>query len=263
MTIIDPVNHLLELVPLITKTAEEGAAAVEKNWLCCYPRPLRCNTDQGPEFGQYFQNMLKRYGIKYSTSTSRNPQGNAIIERIHQAVGNVLRIEINTNIPKSIHDGRAIIKKALARAMHACRCASNGTISGLSAGTMAFHRDMHLDIPLIADILTLQDNRQAMIDKRLLQANAKHISHDYAVNDQVLKHNVLSFSDKLKPAFSGPYPITKVHTNGTVWLQMGAVTDTVNIRRIDLYRDTSSSIHGGECSMRRAKSARRVKTDHK
>ena len=35
--------------------------------------------------------MLERHGIKHSTTSARNPQGNSIIERIHQVLTNTLR----------------------------------------------------------------------------------------------------------------------------------------------------------------------------
>ena len=40
---------------------------------------------------------------------------------------------------------------------------------------------MHLNIPLIADIFTLQKIRQAKIDEHLLRANLKRIPRDYVV----------------------------------------------------------------------------------
>lgn len=118
--------------------------------------PLKCISDQGPEFGQEFTNMLKQYGIYHATSTSCNPQGNSIKKQIHQAVGNVLRVEVNQVIPTTMHEAKLVIQRDLVRVMNACNCACNGTIGGLSAGILAFHRDIYLDIPLIADILTLQ-----------------------------------------------------------------------------------------------------------
>ena len=91
-----------------------------------------------------------------------------------------------------------------------------------------------MDIPLVADILALQEKRQELIDKRLLKANAARISHDFSVNEEVLKKNHLGLSDKLKPAFSGPYWIAQVHTNGTVTIRLTPhETERINIRRIE------------------------------
>jgi hypothetical protein len=70
-------------------------------------------------------------------------------------------------------------------------------MSYLSSGALAFGRDMYMDIPIIADILTLQKNRQGQVDRRLLRANAKRIPYDYEVNDMVFKRNHLTFSDSI------------------------------------------------------------------
>ena len=117
--------------------------------------------------------------------------------------------------------------------MHACRAAGSSALAYNSPGSLAFHRDMFLDIPLIADILTLQEHRQALVDKRLLRANAGRIKHDYAVGDLVWKRNYIGLSDKLKHTVVGPFSITRVHTNGTVTIQLSAsVQERINIRRI-------------------------------
>ena len=99
--------------------------------------------------------------------------------------------------------------------MHASRCAAHQSLRNHSPGAIAFRRDMLLDIPFLADILTLQSHRQTLVDQHLLQNNASCISHDYVVGEQVLKKNVLLLSDKLQPSFIGPFLITQVHTNGT------------------------------------------------
>jgi hypothetical protein len=78
---------------------------------------------------------------------------------------------------------------------------------------------MYLDIPLIANVLTLADLRQKQIDKGLMQANAKCKTHDYQVGDQVLIKRALDASSKLEPTFKGPYPIVQVHITVTVFLQ--------------------------------------------
>ena len=38
-------------------------------------------------------------------------------------------------------------------------------------------------------------------------------------------------------AYTGPFTITKVNTNGTVCIKMGCVTDTYNIRNVKPYYD--------------------------
>jgi len=64
--------------------------------------------------------------------------------------------------------------------------------------------------------------------------------------------------NKYEQPYSGPHPIQQVSKNGTVRLQIGAVTETVNIRRIEPYHETPDPIHGGECSMRISRKHRRT-----
>ena len=130
--------------------------------------------------------------------------------------------------PKSISEGDAVIEECLATAMHACRCACSHSLDYQTPGSLAFGRDVFLDIPLIADVIAIQNNRQLLVDKRLLRAVS-----DYTVGDLVWKRQCLGFSDKLKKTVVGPYPIERVHTNGTVtiWLSP-SVQERINVRRI-------------------------------
>ena len=50
--------------------------------------------------------------------------------------------------------------------------------------------------------------------------------------------------NKYEQPYSGPHTILQANNNGTVILQMGAITDTVNIRRIDHFKDIFNSIRG-------------------
>ena len=60
---------------------------------------------------------------------------------------------------------------------------------------------MFLNIPIISDIVALQEQQQKLIDQGLLKANAACISHDYQFNEQVLKKNHIGLSDQ--PTYSG------------------------------------------------------------
>ena len=66
--------------------------------------------------------------------------------------------------PKSLSEGNAAIEETLATAMHACRCACSESLGFESPGALAFGRDMFLDIPLMADILAIQNNRQLLVE---------------------------------------------------------------------------------------------------
>ena len=80
MTMIDPCTNLVEIKRTLTTAAKENAAAVENGWLARYPKPLKVVTDQGPEFAQEFTDVCVNNKTKHSTTSSRNPQGNSIVE---------------------------------------------------------------------------------------------------------------------------------------------------------------------------------------
>jgi len=101
-------------------------------------------------------------------------------------------------------------------AIRAICSASHHSFDNISPGALAFRRDMNLDIPLMADVLTLQQLHQCQIDHCLLRANAGHHHHDYQIGDRVLIKRMLNNSQRMEMTYRGPFPITQVHTNGTV-----------------------------------------------
>jgi transposase InsO family protein len=236
LTIIDPVTNLLEIVRIDNKTADHVGMKLENEWLSRYPRPTRCIHDQGQEFiGAAFSQRLRNFGIKCVPTTVKNPQANAICERAHQAVGNVLRTLLHVDPPANVIDASDTIASCLATAMHAARAAASGALNGISPGAFAFNRDMYLDIPLIADAIAIHQHRAALVDERLRLANLKRISHDYAVGEQVLQK--VFDPSKLEERHVGPYRIERVHVNGTLTIRKDPnVTERINIRRLKPFR---------------------------
>jgi hypothetical protein len=180
--------------------------------------------------------MLDEYNIIHRPTTVKNPQANAICERLHQTVGNALRVLIHAHPPQDINDAAFLIDTALSTAAYSARAAIHSTLK-ISPGALIFHRDMILDIPIIADLHLLQQQRQALIDKNLLRANRRRVSHDYQPADEV---SLLSHQpDKLDPQATGPCTVHSVHTNGTVTVNRNPfVRERFNTRRLrPCYRD--------------------------
>ena len=92
---IDPTTTLSETIRIENKTSSHCSMQFANNWLTRYPKPTRCVHDQGTEFtGIEFQTMLLQEGIKSVPSSVRNPQSNAIIERLHKTVGDMLNTSV-------------------------------------------------------------------------------------------------------------------------------------------------------------------------
>jgi len=164
----------------------------------------------------------------------KNPQSNSVCERMHQAIGNTLRVLSTMEPPQGAIHAEQIVDTAIADTVYATRCVYHSTLK-TTPGGLAFGRDMVLNIPLVTDLQQLQKRRQELIDKRLLTANTKRFSVDYVIGDEVLKLNYQP--DKLEPRAVGPFPITRVHANGTVTIEISpGVLERINIRRLKPYR---------------------------
>ena len=82
---IDPATGWFEMKQIPDKEATTIANIVETTWLTRYPWPTIINYDRGTEFMAEFTKMVQNdYGITRRPITTRNPQANAMIERIHQ-----------------------------------------------------------------------------------------------------------------------------------------------------------------------------------
>ena len=93
VTIIDPLTGWFEVIQYSNKKAMTIANFVETLWLVRYPWTVEITYDQGGEFlGHEFKNILieDEYGINNKPASPGKPQENAIIEIIHQVLGNLL-----------------------------------------------------------------------------------------------------------------------------------------------------------------------------
>ena len=108
------------------------------------------------------------------------------------------------------------------------------TTNKASPGQLVFGRDMLFNIPYVPNWENIRAQKQLLTNKNAITENKKRISHDYAVNDNVLIYRDGIFR-KLDGPFLGPYKIIEVYTNGTVCIQRGIVTERINVRRPTLY----------------------------
>ena len=74
--------------------------------------------------------------------------------------------------------------------------------------------------------------KQDRIDMSNQRENSRRIPYDYQVGMKVLLEKP-GINPKLTAPRTGPYEITKIHTNGTIQIQKDEATaERVNIRRV-------------------------------
>jgi hypothetical protein len=203
-------------------------------WLTHYLWPQRCVHNPGTEFtGPEFQTLSKYCHIRDVCTTAKNPQSNAVCERMHQTVGNVLRRLLHGNPLQSIANAAQCVDEALSIAMHAMQAGVHSTL-GSSPGNLVFNRDMFLKNPLIADWHAITQRQEHLIHEHLMRENQKRRGYDYAPQQMVLKKKWKP--KKLGERSSGPYRIVQVHVNGTVAIQLTpGLTERINVRQIIPY----------------------------
>ena len=117
MTMIDPATGWLEVHEIKNKTSDNISRILYQNWLTRYPRPKKIIFDNGNEFKSSFLQLCKEYGIHPSITTAYNPQGNSVIERVHQVLGNMLRASNIETIELYIDDRWSSILSSIAWAV--------------------------------------------------------------------------------------------------------------------------------------------------
>jgi hypothetical protein len=77
--------------PYFDKSSAQISNLVYKTWFSRYPCCQYIIYNNGSKFKLHFQSLCDTYGIKCKLTSVKNPQANAILERIHAVIGNMLR----------------------------------------------------------------------------------------------------------------------------------------------------------------------------
>ena len=233
MTMIDPATGWFEIVDIPTKRADYIANILEYTWLTRYPWPTEIRMDRGREFAAEVATALKNeYGIERKIITTRNPQSNSMIERIHQVVGDMLRTRDIRG--KDDLDSNFQWKGVLSAVRQAVRSIVH-TTTRATPTQLVFGRDALLNISFEADWQYIKERKQHRILQNNKRENANRRDHTYSPGDEVMVQ--ADPHRKLEGArYNGPYTVTQVYDNGTVQLSKatngGAVLQTWNIRNV-------------------------------
>ena len=245
LTMIDPATSWFEIVELpltsvtyvrkgeeiaeiiIDKSSAQVARLFNKQWLSRYPRAKNVLYDNGSEFKLHFRDLCTSYGLKHKPTSVKNPQSNAVLERIHAVFANMLRTAALDMADTVTPD---MVDEFLTNAAWAIR-STHHTVLGATPGAAIFGRDMLFDIPYLADWNSIGQRRQQLVDRQNAIENSRRIDFDYTVGQKVLlrKDGIIR---KASLRNEGPYVVTQVFTNGTVRIQRGTISERLNIRRI-------------------------------
>src|SRR6476660_6676409 len=175
VTMIDPVSGWFKIHQYGDKQSVTIANIAEQEWFSRYPWPTQVTFDRGSEFiGHDFKHMiLHDYGVKAKPITVRNPQANAIVERIHQVIGNIIRtFDLENNYLDDNNPWRGI----LAATAFAVRSTYHTTLKK-TPGQLVFGCDMIFNIQHVANWEYIRLNKQCQINKNNKAKYAKHVAY--------------------------------------------------------------------------------------
>ena len=221
LTAIESEFRWIEVNCQENKTSKTTAENFDFLWLCRYPRPYKVIHDQGGEFtGNEFQSLLISYGIKSKPISSKNPQANALCERVHLELLNMVRCYPDLDW-----------KVAIQYAAFSLRT-SYHSILNASPAQLVFGEDLLTRTIFSTNWHYLSKRRYHHILYDNTRENSSRIEHLYQIGDVIMLRVPKLNRKKTSSIAEGPYIVKKVNDNGTLLIDKGTVTEIVSIRRV-------------------------------
>ncbi len=244
LTMIDPTTSWFEIVelPFIRRSktfavdGKESSIAEEifdktSERIARFSRYPRCCCiiyATGSEFKLNFEYLCVTYGIKRKPTTIKNPQANAFLECLHQALAQMLRTAKIDMAERINPDGVGVFFDNTAWAIH---CTYH-TVLKASPGARIFDCNMLFNIPFIADWNKIGGYRQRQTNLDTAYTNSKQVDNDYKVGNKVLLTQECILCKAESPYSKKPWTITTVHTNRTIRIQCRTQSERLNIWKV-------------------------------
>ena len=161
--------------------------------------------------------------------TVKNPRDNAIVERMHKVLGDMLQVQL-----VSQHQKEDPIKDLTSAAAFAIIRATVHGVTRYSPSQLVFARDMILRTKVMANVDLVQHRRQAAIIQNNERENKRRTNYKYKKGDRIL---ILSNSmDPKLQLHQGPFKVVSYDKgSGTLHIQRKNYIEPINIQRVRLY----------------------------
>ena len=162
------------------KRADKIVNIVEQAWFTRYLWPTQIVFNRGTELMPEFATTYREeYGLTTQPITAKNPQTNAINERVHQTLGNILR---TMELYEKDLDSNNPFGGILAAIMFAIRSTYN-TTRNATPTQLVFRQHSILNIPIKANWDLIKQNKQKIINENNKKENKKRLNYQYQVDD--------------------------------------------------------------------------------
>jgi len=137
--------------------------------------------DQGGEFDNhvFHGSCIKRY-IRPVPIAAKNPKANAIVERMHRVLGDMLRVQL-----VKCHEKDDPIKDLASAAAHAVRAKVHGVTKYIPS-QLVFAKDVILHTMVEVNVELARQRREAAISPNNARENKSRVAHNFKKGDWVL-----------------------------------------------------------------------------
>ena len=185
---------------------------------------------------------MRSNGIQAVPITIETPHANALIGLVHFTMGDMLRTkELKLDENFTWHDEVDSMLQSIACAI---RSTANTTIKR-SPGQLAFKLDMIVQFNIHTNWNQIAAIRRKEVLRNNARENASRSKHEYKIGDLILiivnafeRRGLCKIGD---PITKGPFKITKVNKNGTIYIDREKFEETISIRRVKPFIQETSN----------------------
>ena len=241
VTIMDVYSRYLIAIPVRNHRASTVSRCLYESVVAYFGAPQSILSDRGTEFtSMIWESLTQMLGAKIKLTAPYYPQGNAVIERSHRTLSNMLRTML---LEKKRREWSSLLPSVILY--------MNSMIqekTGISACEILFGRSPNLSFTPVTSLSDdregyvkqlkrdLQDIRQKL--SRVLGQNVDQSANPFTVGEKVilavLPHER---ANKLMAKWKGPFTVTKIPNRFQIQYLDGSVTRLTHISYVKKYNE--------------------------
>ena len=265
VTIMDVYSRYLIAIPVRNHRASTVSRCLYESVVAYFGAPRSILSDRGTEFtSMIWESLTQMLGAKIKLTAPYYPQGNAVIERSHRTLSNMLRTML---LEKKRREWSSLLPSVMLY--------MNSMIqekTGVSACEILFGRSPNLPSDIsFTPVTSLSDDREGYVKqlKRDLQDIRQKLSRvlgqqsDQSTNPFTVGEKVIiavlphERANKLMAKWKGPFTITKIPNRFQIEYLDGSVTRLTHISYAKKYNERCLNL--ARVGMPREKRVSRVK----
>ena len=225
ITIIDSFSRFCIAVPSRDHTAETVSRILYERVVAYFGVPEYILSDRGTEFtGHIWKRMLDLLGCNRLLTSPYHPQGNAIVERSHRTIANMIRAKLHKHMDSEwplLLPGIMLHLNSMTQEQHGYSAAQIMWGLGMKLPVdLAFRKEIETQVTAKDYPQRVHSSLGKIRDEILPQNSRKNVPqiNPFKEGEKVLIYQqVMERDHKLSPKWRGPFIISKIPNPFQVW----------------------------------------------